>query len=882
MHQQGSRQIFRVQMLVSRSLLLSGLSLTLVGQPGWAQTSIPTESSSVQESTESSSSIKPESIEEQNAKPQLNIDTLLNTDGVQPAATVRDWMAQIEASLVQITGVQLAETKTGLQVMLEAGGAITSPTTQSQGNTLILDIPNAQLNLVDETAAEQLSPVMGIDVVRVTALPGDQVRVAIVGTDALPVAEVQAVETGLELAVTPGTAEVVEDTEVEITVTAEQQDEGYNPSSSSTATRTDTPLRDLPASVQVIPKDVIKDQGVTELRDAIQNNTPGVIFGDNYGGTGAGSLLIRGFFTASRGFGTTYRDGFRDTNQYTVNDLANIERIDILRGPASILFGRVQPGGIVNIVTEKPLSEPTYTIGFTAGQFSFYRPEIDFSGPLTDDGKLLYRLNAAYQNSGSFRDEVHSERFFIAPVLQWDISENTSLTVDFSYLYNDPVYDDGLIALSDGSRVLPIERFLNYPSLDGTYTEQVIARYRLNHRFNDDWQLRNAFSFSSDLLATGRATFGSFELIDDRFLQRTFKGNERYRQNNYQLQTDLIGNFSTGPIDHKLTVGFDLSRLTLDGSEQNSSPTALPPLDIFNPNYEVERPAFETSVAYGTRVNSLGIYIQDQIDITDNLLLSLGGRLSFIGQEDFTVGVARSNQSNTAFSPNVGIIYKPIESISLYASYAQSFNPAIGRSQDGSTFKPERGTQYEIGVKADITENLSATLAAFDITRSNVLTTDPSNSDFRIQVGEQRSQGIELLLTGEILPGWNIYSGYAYTNARVTEDNDIPVGDSLSGVPEHTANLWTTYEIQSGDFQGLGFGFGLRFVGERETDLPNDDFEFPSHVRADAALFYKRDNWRAAINVNNLFDTEYFDGGNRSSYFPGAPFNVRVSFSYTF
>ncbi|MEL7420589.1 MAG: TonB-dependent siderophore receptor [Cyanobacteria bacterium J06555_3] len=470
----------------------------------------------------------------------------------------------------------------------------------------------------------------------------------------------------------------------------------------------------------------------------------------------------------------------------------------------------------------------------------------------------------------------------VAPVLQWDVNENTSLTFDFSYLYNDPVYDDGLTALNDGSRVLPIERNLNYPSLDETYTEQIIARYRLNHRFNDDWQLRNAFSFTADLLATGRATFGSFDLIDDRFLQRALTADERYLTENYQLQTDIIGNFSTGSIDHELTVGFDLSRYNINGEQGNSSPTALPLLDIFDPNYDVERPDLETFITYGTRLDSLGIYIQDQIDFTDNFHALLGGRLSVVEQEDFALGFESTNQSSTAFSPNIGLVYQPIEPISLYASYASSFNPAIGRSRDGSAFEPERGRQYEIGVKTDINENLSATLSAFDITRSNVLTTDPDDFDFRIQTAEQRSQGIELLLTGEILPGWNVYTGYAYTDARVTEDNDIPEGDSLSGVPTNTANLWTTYEIQNGDLQGLGFGLGLLFVGERETELPNDDFELPSYLRTDASLFYRQENWRAAININNLFNTEYIDSGFRSSYFPGAPFNIQGTLSYTF
>ncbi|MGD1896965.1 MAG: TonB-dependent siderophore receptor [Phormidesmis sp.] len=799
----------------------------------------------------------------------------------EAATSVEDWLAQIEAALTEVTGFRVEDTDTGLQVVLEADGEITASEPRSAGNALIVEIANASLNLPEAVAAEQFEPAEGIALVQVSALAGDRVQVVVTGTDAVPEVAVSADATGLTLSVAPGVAQVVENEDaIQLVVTGEE-DEGYNPSSSSTATRTNTPLRDLPASVQVIPQEVIRDQGVTELREAIRNNAPGVQFSTNYGGFGGGNIIIRGFEQAGgAGAGVTFRDGFRNFDQFAITDLANIERIDVLRGPASVLFGQVQPGGIVNIVTEQPLSEPTYTVETTAGQFSFYRSDIDFSGPLTEDGDVLYRLNAAYQNSGSFRDQVNEERFFIAPVFQWDISENTSLDFDFSYLYNDPVYDDGLKPLNDGSLVLPIERYLGYPSLDGTYTEQWRAGYRLNHQFSDDWRLRNAFTFSSDLLVTDRSTFSSRDLIDDRFVELIFRGDESYLRENYQLQADLIGTFSTGSVDHELTVGLELYRYDVNGFERDSSD--IPLLDAFNPDYDVERPELGPSFQYGYLLSSLGIYIQDQMDITDNLILSLGGRRSFDELEDSGFFGSGTTQSDSAFSPNLCIVYQPIEPISLYASFAQSFNPSIGRSQDGSSFEPERGTQYEIGIKTDISENLSASLAAFDLTRSNVLTTDPDDPDFSIQTGEQRSQGIELLLTGEILPGWNIYAGYAYTDAKVTEDNRIPVGDSLRRVAEHTANLWTTYEIQGGDLQGLGLGLGLLFVGEREGDLPNSDFELPSYFRTDASIFYRKENWRAGININNLFDTEYYESGSSFGVYPGSPFNAQATLSYTF
>jgi len=786
-----------------------------------------------------------------------------------PATTVDEWMTQIAQAITQINRVEVNATATGLEIVLQtAAGEITVPTTTIVGNDVIADIPNTVLALPEGDQFQQVNPSEGIETVSVFNIPNNGVRVVITGIDAPPTAAIATKPQSLIISVTP---DAEEDT-IEIVVTGEQ-DEGYNPSSAATATRTNTPLRDVPASIQVISQQVIEDQGRLRLSDAVRNNAPGVTTSNSYAGTGQGEFIIRGFRQNSN-----FRNGFRDGQFGFIADLSNIEQIEVLRGPASVLFGQVQPGGIVNIVTKQPLSEPTYTVGFTGGQFNFYRPEIDFSAPLTDDGSLRYRLNVAYQNAGSFRDFVNEERLFIAPVLQWDMSEDTTLTLDFSYLYNDPVFDRGVVALNDGSLPLPINRFLGYPSLDDYYETQSRASYRLEHRFSENWQIRNAF-FLTSILQTGlRADIGG-ALVDDRFLPRDYIDSE-YLNENFGLQTDLIGRFTTGSIEHQLLIGIDLNRITDQYEDRFAT---LPPIDIFDPNYDVAVPeVFEPGYFQTIFTDNLGIYVQDQISVLENLKLLVGGRLDFVWQDQNLFG-EESTQSDTAFSPRVGVVYQPIEPISLYASFSQSFFPVVGRSRTNTAFEPERGTQYEIGIKAEINDNLSATLAAFDITKRNVLTSDPIDSNFSIQVGEQRSQGIEFNIAGEILPGWNIIAGYAYTDARVTQDNRLPEGDFLSNVPENALNLWTTYEIQTGSLQGLGFGLGLFFVGERQGQLPNSNLQLPSYVRADAALFYRHENWRAAINIQNLFDIEYYEvAQNRTTIYPGAPFNIRATISYDF
>ena len=300
----------------------------------------------------------------------------------------------------------------------------------------------------------------------------------------------------------------------------------------------------------------------------------------------------------------------------------------------------------------------------------------------------------------------------------------------------------------------------------------------------------------------------------------------------------------------------------------------------------------------GTSVNdrtSYGLYLQDQIAFSDSLKLLVGGRYDWVSQESGFItpdGVEDiASQDDSAFSPRIGLVYQPSESVSLYGSYVRSFNTEFGRNPDNEPFEPTRGTQYEIGVKTDFLDGrLSATLAAYYLTKTNVLTPDPdpvlAQQGFSVHVGEQRSRGIELDVTGEILPGWNIVASYALTDTAVTNDNRIPSneGNRLENVPLHQASLWTTYEIQEGDLQGLGFGLGLFYVGERQGDLANT-FQVGDYLRTDAALYYRRNRFNAAININNLFDVDYVSsvtfGGNLYTH-RSAPFTIVGSDSWEF
>ncbi|MEM1254620.1 MAG: TonB-dependent receptor [Cyanobacteria bacterium P01_H01_bin.21] len=799
-----------------------------------------------------------------------------------------DGLAQVaQATLVEITNIQISETAAGFTLQLETSGELQTPETLVSGNAAVATIPNAALQLPDGEEFFASNPVEGIILVNVTNLPDNRVQIAITGAAAAPSLELSTAAAGLTVSVTPGdpAVQTPNDDSLRIVVTGEETGSDYFVPNASSATRTDTPILDTPASIQVIPEQVLDDQQAVRIEDAL-TNVSGVAFGGTRGGVDV-DFTIRGFDDAP-----IFRDGFRQYGPFNdgIPEIANLERIEVLRGPASILYGEIQPGGVINLVTKQPLAEPFYEAQLQAGNRGFISPSIDFSGPLTEDGRLQYRLNALYRNEESFRDvETNIERFLIAPVLSWQISDRTDLTVQLEYSDYRAPSDLGLPAVGDEIADVPRDRITGEPD-DFVDTESINVGYNFEHRFSDNWRLRNTFRFiQQDIVNVNVAALFSDGPLVFRLLSK-----REYNPQDIGLQTNVVGEFSTGSIDHTLLFGVDLNRSeTTDFTRFDAND--LRPIDIFNPVYGVfdDLDVNTLPVGFDTedQQDRLGIYLQDQIDILDNLILVAGIRYDTIEQTTinrpgaFVTETTETVQNDDAWIPRFGIVYQPIPTVSLYGSYSQSFVPNGETDVDGNPFEPERGEGFEAGVKAEFLEgNLLATLAYFDITKQNVVTADPNNPFFSVATGEQRSRGIELDLTGEILPGWNVIASYAYIDAEVTADNTTSVGNRLFNVPEHSANLWTTYEIQSGDLQGLGFGLGFNFMGERAGDLDNS-FDIDSYFLTNAGLSYQRDNWRAAVNVRNLFDVNYISsnrGGRAFFNDVGEPFTVIGSFSIQF
>ncbi|MBD2729527.1 TonB-dependent siderophore receptor [Nostoc sp. FACHB-892] len=813
------------------------------------------------------------------------------------------------SEIVQVTGVQANPTDKGVEVILQTTqGEQLKISDRSTENNFIADIPNAQLRLPngDGFTFRSQKPVEGITEITVINLDANTIRVTVAGEVGLPVVELFDDNAGLVFGInsaatatqpsqqpqTPQAQQPASETPqeqpaaqpdepIELVVTGEQ--DGYRVTNTTTGTRTDTPLRDIPQSIQVVPQEVLRDQQVTRLEDAVRN-VPGVNQSFNFGPITA--FTIRGFTVTET---NVLRDGLIDTMAGQVTELSSIERVEVLKGPASVLFGLGSPGGSINLVSKRPLSEPFYAIDATVGTYSYYRGAIDFSGPLDDSKTALYRLNVAYRNSDSFADFFNGgESLNISPVISVDIGERTNLILEGEYIKARESYPSGVPVIGSilSNPIGEVSRNRNFGE-PSDKIELAITRlgYQLEHKFSDNWSLRNAFRFVyrdyTDLITLpGRldADNRTFNRVDREYeLENTY----------YALTTNLVGKFSTGSIQHQLLFGVDFN------SSENLSPIYAEreanPIDIFNPVYgQAKRPGaavlFESSDRSLT--NSWGIYLQDQVTLSEGLKLLLGVRFDTFDRKytDFITNT-ESSGSDSAFSPRFGIVYQPIPAISLYASYTSSFTPPDGTVFFGidSTLQPERGNQYEVGVKADLSDRLSATLAFFDLTRTNVSTADPNREGFFIQVGEQNSQGIELNIAGEILPGWNIYAGYGYIDARTTEDTNLElVGKRLPDTATHSFNLWTRYEIQQGQLQGLGAGLGLFFVGDRAGDLTNT-YDVPSYVRTDAAIFYNRERFRVALNFKNLFDVNYFESAlNSNRVYYGQPFTLQGTVSWQF
>ncbi|MEO0842892.1 MAG: TonB-dependent siderophore receptor, partial [Cyanobacteria bacterium J06643_5] len=728
-----------------------------------------------------------------------------------------DLLAQNNStSIVKITDVKINSTDKGIELILETANAKSlQPVGKNQGNSLIADIPNAVLALTDGKDFQVKNPVEGITSVSLTQVDENNIRLTVMGESGVPKVVLFDSKQALTFALTPSasTAQAPQETTqkpeeslqqqptdetqskpssaskdevIELVVTGER--DSYTVPNATTGTRTDIPLRDVPQSIQVIPKKIIEDQQVTNLTDALRN-VSGVQ--QNSGDPRGQRFQVRGFDNSS-----LLRDGFSGTFAGSGNsgfpELANIERVEVLKGPASVLFGAGEPGGVINLVGKQPLSKPFYELGFKLGNRSFIEPSIDISGPLTEDGRVLYRLNALYRNEDYYRNfNTDVERLFVAPVISWKVSDNTDITFNLEYSDEERPADFGLVAIGDQVADIPYDRALGEPD-DITKTEYLKTGYKLEHRFSDKWKLRNAFNFIKyDTAFNAASTFGVDEASGNLFRSFIFLDQP---SSTYELQTNVVGEFATGKVKHKLLAGVDLSRREQLNNLGRGNLAAPTPFNIFNPVYgAVPRPNPDNDPIFfdgDFEVDRLGVYLQDQVTLLPNLKLMAGIRYDTVEQKStnrpsfFNPNSSETTQNDDAFSPRFGVVYQPSEEVSIYGSYSQSFVPNSGTTVSGDVLEPTRGKQLELGVRSELLKGrLTTNLAFFNIVKDNVAVSDPNNLTFSIPAGEQRSRGVELDVIGKVTPDWNIIANYAYLDAETTEDTSDLKGNRLFNVP---------------------------------------------------------------------------------------------------
>lgn len=642
--------------------------------------------------------------------------------------------------------------------------------------------------------------------------------------------------------------------------------EDYRLPNSSTATKTDTPIMETPFSVKVIPQQVMEDQQVIRVDQAVENVSGVIRSGAN--GLQRDTFTIRGFDTG--GAGNTYRNGVifsQSLSQLsTQREVANLDRIEVLKGPASLLYGRAEPGGVINYVTKQPLATPYYSLQQQFGSYDFYRTTADATGAINDDKSLLYRFNLAYENADSYRNYANNEQVFVAPVLKWEISPQTRITFEMEY-QNWNRNAAATLPLV-GGKLYPFPASQNFagPNPSSQQGDRVLGGFNWSHDFNTNWTLSHTFQANS----IDRQYAGIFvpkaSLSGDtsRFL---FPGTNN--ANTYFTSLILTGKFDTGQLKHTSLFGFDYFTL---GDKVSEDAHLQSNFNVFNPNYNVD--LYQLPQPFGTfkrdaDLSWYGLYYQDQVELPFNLF-ALGG-VRYDASEDVD-NLAATKSSNDKVSPRGGLLWRPISELSLYGSYTENFGANNGFDSDGKALAPQTAQQWEIGTKTELLDGrFSATLAYYDLKKQNIAVT--KDFFYFTTIGAAESRGLELDVSGEILPGWKIIGGYSYMPfAKVTSDIvSSNIGSRLPLAPTNSGSLWNTYEFKTGDLQGLKFGAGVLAAGQRQGN-PGNSYQLPGYATINLLTSYSKKIGKTKVttqfNLDNLLDKTYYTSNTGNEISP--------------
>lgn len=693
------------------------------------------------------------------------------------------------------------------------------------------------------------------------------------------------------LPVQPGAA-----TLTPVTVHAEVEQEsawgpvfGYVATRSGTGTKTDTALIETPQSISVVTSDYAEAIGATNLKEAL-SYTPGITISPYGTDSRYDWIYLRGF----DGYASLYLDGLplRNTGSLSVwrTENYNLERFEVLRGPSSVLYGQNSPGGLVNVVSKRPTDKPLHEIQLQLGEDSRKQLAGDFSGPLDEDGKLLYRLTALVKDAELPAESMADDRYFLAPSLTWRPSSDTKLTVlssvmrDRAGVYTRIAPVEGTLLYNPNGKI-PTSNFLSEPDFNQFDQDQWMLGYAFEHRPNQNWALRQNARYSHMKVDYWQAGTTRFVQVDASNPSSAANYRRRYLTVNgtqsdassFVIDNQAEGKLKLGETEHTLLLGLDYQRTHFDEASYYQRTTLT--IDIYDPTYGANLPIPAPYTDSDIHLWQTGLYFQDQIKFGGRWVATLGGRYDWAKVEsDDHLTYTKSRQTDEKFTGRAGLVYLAENGLAPYLSYAESFAPNVAvNPTTGKAFEPETGVQYELGLRYQPPgRSDSYSIAAFDLRRRNYITYDASYVPS--QRGEVTVRGLELSAHIQPIQRLNIELSYSYTpKADVTKSiNSSEVGKQANPVSRHQASAWADYRLP----MGLKFGLGARYVGPNDGYNSSAPKTVPGYTIFDAMIGYDFERWSLALNARNLTDKTYYSQCSATTCYFGEERKVIATASY--
>ena len=673
-----------------------------------------------------------------------------------------------------------------------------------------------------------------------------------------------------------------------VTVTAEAVT--FRSDEASSATKMVIPIREIPQGIGVVNQSLIQSQQDIQFAGAAENIS-GVYRDVLAAGSLGNALTIRGLPLGV--FSNYYEDGF-EFDGMVPSDITDVDRVEILKGPSSVLYGRAASGGIVDLVTKEPLPVASGDLSLQVDRYGAVRPTFGVTGPIGSSQKLFYRVDGEFANTFTFRDYYHDRRYFLDPELTWKPDDSTAIRLQLQYLHAKNTTDYGIPELGDRPLPVPISNFYGEP-WQNSLLQNKVGTVDASRNLGHDWVIRSRFRATLtnwDYLDTSSGSI----LPDNQTLTR-YSEDAAYPLRFYDWQTDLSGLFKTGSIEHSVLIGFEYQHQQV---VQDAIFGDAPSINLYRPvpfSYTLPDQATLTEYFFNpnspdyfpidgtTKLASHGGYIQDHITLLPQLKALIGARIEgFTQRYGEVIYDTHTTQGNVAFLPRIGLTYQPIQPVTFYASWSRSFSPTLATQfgPGGEPLPSEYGHQYEGGVRTtEFGGRLSSSLALYRIRASNLLITNPGNPLASIQIGTTESKGVEFETSGRICSGWDITFAYAYNEARIVADSVYRVGNIFQNAPRNGGSLWTVYQLQHGPLNGLSFGGGFMARSYRFVD-PSNDVVLPGYGRLDAMASYvfgparkEEKMFKLSANIENVTDRKYFQSGNTPDViFPGSPINV--------